>query len=60
VLKYLDFKRNTTDVLEYNYLYGGRVLLEKLIFHLVKKFAAFYGTRKFITAYTRARHWFLS
>ena len=33
------------------------ILLEKLIgSQLVKKFPAFYGTRKFITAFTRARH----
>jgi len=37
------------------------VLLEKLIgFQLVKKFSAFYGTRKFITAVTCARHLSLS
>ena len=37
------------------------VLLEKLTgFQLVKKFPAFYGTRKFITAFTSARHLFLS
>jgi hypothetical protein len=30
----------------------------KLIFtQLVKKFPAFYGTRKFITTFTRAHHW---
>ena len=35
----------------------GRVLLEKLTgFQLVKKFPAFYGTRRFITALTSARH----
>ena len=35
----------------------SRVLLEKLTgFHLVKKFPAFYGTQRFITAFTRARH----
>jgi len=35
----------------------NRVLLEKLtVFHLVKKFPAFYGTRRFITAFTSARH----
>ena len=35
----------------------SRVLLEKLTgFQLVKKFPAFYGTRKFITAVTSARH----
>jgi len=39
----------------------SRVLLEKLIcFQLVKKFSAFYGTRKFITAFTSARHLTLS
>jgi len=33
------------------------VLLEKLTgFQLVKKFPAFYGTRRFITAFTNARH----
>ena len=35
----------------------SRVLLEKLTgLQLVKKFPAFYRTRKFITAFTRARH----
>jgi len=34
----------------------SRVLQEKLIvFHLVKKFPGFYGTRRFITAFTNAR-----
>jgi len=33
-------------------------LLEKLTStQLVKKFPAFYGTRRFITVFTRARHW---
>jgi hypothetical protein len=36
-------------------------LLEKLpIVQLLKKFPAFYGTRKCITVYTRALHWSLS
>jgi hypothetical protein len=35
----------------------SRFLNEKLaVCQLVKKFPAFYGTRKFITAFTRARH----
>jgi len=35
----------------------SRVLLEKLtVPQLVKKFPAFYGTRRFITAFTSARH----
>jgi len=39
----------------------SRVLLEKLTgFQLVKKFPAFYGARRFITAVTSARHLSLS
>jgi len=35
----------------------SRVLLEKQTgFQLVKEFPAFYGTRRFITAFTSARH----
>ena len=38
----------------------SRFLLEKLtVSQLVKKFPAFHGTRRFITAFTRARHLFL-
>jgi hypothetical protein len=46
-----------------NILYSpwGRVLLEKLTGSLeVKKLPAFYGTRKFITELTSARHLSLS
>jgi hypothetical protein len=36
-------------------LHGARVLLEKLTgFHLVKKFPAFFGTRRFITIFKSA------
>ena len=39
----------------------SRVLLEKLTaLKLVKKFPAFYGTRRFITTFTSARHLYLS
>ena len=39
----------------------SRVLLEKLAsLQLVKKFPAFYGTRRFLTALTNARHLSLS
>jgi hypothetical protein len=39
----------------------SRVLLEKLTgSQLVEKFPAFYGTRRFITAFTSARHLSLS
>jgi hypothetical protein len=38
-----------------------RVLLEQLTgSQLVKKFPSFYGTRRFITAFTTARHLYLS
>jgi hypothetical protein len=48
-----------TDRNTVNYLLTpqSRMLLEKLTgFQLVKKFPAYYGTRRFITAYTRPRH----
>ena len=57
-----------TNLLFVNY-YGStylftpwsRVLFEKPTgFQLVKKFPAFYGTRRFITAFTSARHLSLS
>jgi hypothetical protein len=35
------------------------VLLEKLISQLIRKFPAFYETRRCITVYTKARHYFL-
>jgi len=39
----------------------SRVLLEKLIgSNLVKKLPTFYGTRRFVTAFTSARHLSLS
>jgi hypothetical protein len=39
----------------------SRVLLEKLtVYQLVKKFPTFYGTRKFITAFTSAHQLSLS
>ena len=39
----------------------SRVLLEKLkSFQLLKKFPAFYGTRRFITAFTSTRQLSLS
>jgi hypothetical protein len=45
-----------------NYLIPwSRVLLEKLTgSQLVKKFPSFYGNQRFITAFTRAHHLFLS
>jgi hypothetical protein len=46
-----------TYLLTYLLIPCSTVLLEKLTgLHLVKKFPAFYGTRKFITAFTSARH----
>ena len=48
---------NTSDELVYLLTPRCRVLLEKLTgLRLVKKFPAFYGTRRFITALTSVRH----
>ena len=56
------YKYSTGSSLEnLPYLLHGAVLLEKLTgSRLVKKFPAFYGARKFITAFTSARHLSLS
>jgi hypothetical protein len=50
---------NDISHLRVNYLLTpwSRILFEKLtVSHLVKKFTAFYGTPRFITAFTNARH----
>ena len=48
-------------LLTYLHTSWNRVLLEKLTDpHNVKKLSAFYGTRRFISAFTRARHLSLS
>ena len=50
-----------TYLLSYVLTQWSRVLLEKLTgLQLVKKFPAFYGTRRFITTLTSARHLSLS
>jgi len=58
------FKTKTKQLLYEAFTYVltpvSRVLLEKLTgSQLVKKFSAFYGNRRFITAFTRARHVYL-
>ena len=53
----------TADLNDYYYLLTpwSRVLLEKLAsLQLVKKFPAFYGTRRFLTTLTSTRHLSLS
>ena len=53
--------KNIHYLLTYLLTPWSRVLLEKLAsLQLVKKFPAFYGTRKFLTALTSARHLSLS
>ena len=55
VAKYVTCFR--TDLSRHTYVLHGAILLEKLtVSQLVKKFPAFHGTRKFITAFTGARH----
>jgi len=59
--KYFNCCIINTYVLTYLLTPCSRVLLEKLTgSHLVKEFHAFYGTRKFITAFTSACHLSLS
>jgi len=41
-------------------LHGAESFLSSLVLQLVKKFPTFYGTRKFITVLTSARHLSLS
>ena len=58
---FLSWKRRVHYLLTYLLTPCSRVLLDKLRgFQLVKKFPAFYGTRRFITAFTSARHLSLS
>ena len=55
--------RQDLQLLQLTYLLTARcrVLLEKLTgLQLVKKFPAFHGTRRFITAFTSVRHLSLS
>jgi hypothetical protein len=55
------FVSSSTYLLTYLLTPWSRVLPEKLKRpELLKKFPAFYGTRRFITAFTRARHLSLS
>jgi hypothetical protein len=42
------------------YLWRWALLEEEPILQLLKNFPAFYGTRRFITVFTRVLHWFLS
>ena len=51
----------STYILNYSLTPRSRVLLEKLTgFQLVKNSPAFYGTKRFITTFTSARHLSLS
>ena len=56
-----DKSRSVVEIPNYLRTPWCRVLLEKLTgLQLVKKFPAFYGTRRFITALTSVRHLSLS
>ena len=63
-IKFAHYKpKNKWKFVKFSYLLTPRstVLLEKLtVPQLVNKFPAFYGTRRFITAFTSARHLSLS
>jgi hypothetical protein len=54
-------KHKTTDSQHSNSFLWSWALLEKLsVLQLLKNFPPFYGTRRFITVFTRALHWSLS
>jgi len=54
---FANFAKGDYYLLTYLLIPWSRVLLEKLTgLQLLKKFPAFYGTRRFITAFTSARH----
>jgi len=63
-MEYTIFGRRTsnkTNLLSYLFTPKSRVLLQKLTsFQPIKKFPAFYGTRRFITTFTCAHHLSLS
>jgi hypothetical protein len=65
-LSYLNLNKlwpcNLPSILTYLLTYSWSwALLEELpILQLLKNFPAFYGTRRFITVFTRALHWSLS
>ena len=60
-MTFLFFNPLTTDLRTYLLPPRSRVLPEKLTgSHLVKEFPAFYGTRRFITAFTMPHHVSLS
>ena len=60
-LIWINFSDNITRLLTYSLIPCSTVLLENLtVSQLVKKFPAFYGTRRFITAFAIAHHLFLS
>jgi len=57
VIRRPKLENHASEGLIYLYTTWSRVLLEKLTgLQLVKKFPTFYGTRKFITAFTSTRH----
>jgi len=61
VIRRTKFENHTSESLTHLHIPWSIVVLEKLTgFKLVKKFPAFYGTQKFITAFTSARHLSLS
>jgi len=61
VYNFRKYEKFESNLLTYLLTPWSRVLLEKLTgLQLVKKFPAFYGTRRFITALTSASHLSLS
>jgi len=48
------------DKHHFSFITSNQLFENLKVTQLVEKFPAFYGSRRFITAFTRARHWILS
>jgi hypothetical protein len=55
------FLKGVHEKIKYHLTAWSRVLYDKLIvIQMLNKFSAFFGSRRFITVFTRVSHWSLS
>jgi hypothetical protein len=59
-LKFIIPSWNIGRILVLTYSWSCALLEEPPILQLLKNFPAFYGTRRFITVFTRALYWYLT
>jgi hypothetical protein len=60
IIKNVVFLNVTTFSLVYTNSWSWDLLEKPIVAQLLKNFPAFYGTRRFVTVFTRALHWFIS